>query len=119
MDQGTLNGAKEGKVSSLSRRMSKVGLLAAMKTFTKPHFQRKKKSKDDSSARSSSAGGGTSVKQQSRSWDSGLCNIGRGQQIVSPGQSTGFGTVGSYKKIYWASSGELDFPLFYKMGESP
>jgi len=72
---------QEVKAVSLSRKMSKVGLLAAMKTFTKPHFQRKKKSKE---------------KHQSRSWDSGLCHVG----LPSPGQS-GLGTVGSYKKIYW------------------
>lgn len=72
---------QEVKPVSLSRKMSKVGLLAAMKTFTKPHFQRKKKTKE---------------KQQSRSWDSGLCHVG----LPSPGQS-GLGTVGSYKKIYW------------------
>ena len=73
---------------SLSRKMSKVGLLAAMKTFTKPHFQRKKKTKDQG------------VKhQQSRSWDSGLCHLG----VPGPGagQGAGLGTVGSYKRIYW------------------
>ena len=75
---------EEGKSVSLSRKMSKVGLLAAMKTFTRPHFQRKKKRPE------------VGVKQQSRSWDSGLCHVG----LPSPGQS-GLGTVGSYKKIYW------------------
>ena len=71
---------------SLSRKMSKVGLLAAMKTFTKPHFQRKKKRQE----------GG--VKQQSRSWDSGLCHLG----VSPPGPGTAtLGTVGSYKRIYW------------------
>ena len=69
---------------SLSRKMSKVGLLAAMKTFTKPHFQRKKKTKE---------------KAVSRSWDSGLCNVGL---TPSPsGGQGGLGTVGSYKRIYW------------------
>ena len=78
------------KPVSLSRKMSKVGLLAAMKTFTKPHFQRKKKTKE------------AGVKhQQSRSWDSGLCNVGvaNGNGLSSPG--AGLGTVGSYKRIYW------------------
>ena len=78
------------KPVSLSRKMSKVGLLAAMKTFTKPHFQRKKKTKE------------SGVKhQQSRSWDSGLCNVGvaNGNGLSSPG--AGLGTVGSYKRIYW------------------
>ena len=36
---------KESRSVSLTRRMSKVGLLAAMKTFTRPHFQRRKKNK--------------------------------------------------------------------------
>ena len=40
-----MDGVKEGRSVSLTRRMSKVGLLAAMKTFTRPHFQRKKKNK--------------------------------------------------------------------------
>ena len=40
-----MDGLKEGRSVSLTRRMSKVGLLAAMKTFTRPHFQRKKKNK--------------------------------------------------------------------------
>ena len=40
-----MDGLKEGRSVSLTRRMSKVGLLAAMKTFTRPHFQRKKKTK--------------------------------------------------------------------------
>ena len=87
MDVGS--GQEPVKPVSLSRKMSKVGLLAAMKTFTKPHFQRKKKSKD------SGAGGGGVKHQQSRSWDSGLCNLG----VTSPG--AGLGTVGSYKRIYW------------------
>ena len=80
-------GQEQLKPVSLSRKMSKVGLLAAMKTFTRPHFQRKKKTKDNG------------VKhQQSRSWDSGLCNLG----VTSPGGSgAGLGTVGSYKRIYW------------------
>ena len=70
---------------SLSRKMSKVGLLAAMKTFTKPHFQRKKKTVKE--------------KAVSRSWDSGLCNVGL---TPSPsGGQGGLGTVGSYKRIYW------------------
>ena len=84
---------------SLSRKMSKVGLLAAMKTFTRPHFQRKKKTKENG------------VKhQQSRSWDSGLCNLGVTSPTgvtsvagvsVSTLSSAGLGTVGSYKRIYW------------------
>ena len=73
------------KPVSLSRKMSKVGLLAAMKTFTKPHFQRRKKTKE---------------KVQSRSWDSGLCNVGLTAASPSGGQG-GLGTVGSYKRIYW------------------
>jgi hypothetical protein len=72
-------------VSSLTRKMSKVGLLAAMKTFTKPHFQRRKKTKE---------------KAVSRSWDSGLCQVG----LASPGAGQGLGTVGSYKRIYWPGS---------------
>ena len=93
MDVGS--GQEPVKPVSLSRKMSKVGLLAAMKTFTKPHFQRKKKSKD------SGAGGGGVKHQQSRSWDSGLCNVGvaNGNGLSSPG--AGLGTVGSYKRIYW------------------
>ena len=78
---------QQGKSVSLGRKMSKVGLLAAMKTFTKPHFQRKKKRTE---------GGG--VKQQSRSWDSGLCHLGLSSQTVS---QPPLGTTGSYKKIYW------------------
>jgi len=74
-----------GKAVSLTRKMSKVGLLAAMKTFTKPHFQRKKKTK--------------AAKAQSVSWDSGLCNVGLSAS-PSAGQG-GLGTVGSYKRIYW------------------
>ena len=78
------SGVKSSGVS-LSRKMSKVGLLAAMKTFTKPHFQRKKKTKQE--------------KAVSRSWDSGLCNVGL---TPSPsGGQGGLGTVGSYKRIYW------------------
>ena len=81
---------EEGKSVSLSRKMSKVGLLAAMKTFTKPHFQRKKKRPE----------GG--VKQQSRSWDSGLCHLGLQQGAGGqPHSQTPLGTIGSYKKIYW------------------
>jgi hypothetical protein len=34
----------------------------------------------------------------SRSWDSGLCNIGLG--LASPVKS-GMGTAGSYKRIHW------------------
>ena len=60
--------------------MSKVGLLAAMKTLTKPAFQKKKKKE----------------KKKSISWDSGLCNVGL--PCVS-GQSR-LGTAGSYKKIH-------------------
>ena len=78
---------QQGKSVSLGRKMSNVGLLAAMKTFTKPHFQRKKKRTE---------GGG--VKQQSRSWDSGLCHLGLSSQTVS---QPPLGTTGSYKKIYW------------------
>ena len=80
---------------SLSRKMSKVGLLAAMKTFTKPHFQRKKKRPE----------GG--VKQQSRSWDSGLCHLGLQHGGGGGGggghqhSQTPLGTIGSYKRIYW------------------
>ena len=86
-----LNCGQEGKAAvSLSRKMSKVGLLAAMKTFTKPHFQRKKKRPE----------GG--VKQQSRSWDSGLCHLGLQHGAVGqPHSQTPLGTIGSYKKIYW------------------
>ena len=40
-----MEGVKESRSVSLTRRMSKVGLLAAMKTFTRPHFQRRKKTK--------------------------------------------------------------------------
>ena len=94
MDLGS--GQEPVKPVSLSRKMSKVGLLAAMKTFTKPHFQRKKKSKDP--------GAGGVKHQQSRSWDSGLCNLG----VTSPG--AGLGTVGSYKRIYWP--GFVSFLLF-------
>ena len=83
---------EEGKSVSLSRKMSKVGLLAAMKTFTRPHFQRKKKRQE----------GG--VKQQSRSWDSGLCHLGL-PGLASP--PTALGTVGSYKKIYWPGEGRV------------
>ena len=88
-----LNCGQEGKAAvSLSRKMSKVGLLAAMKTFTRPHFQRKKKRPE----------GG--VKQQSRSWDSGLCHLGLqhgGGGGAQPHSQTPLGTIGSYKKIYW------------------
>ena len=91
-----LNCSQEGKTAvSLSRKMSKVGLLAAMKTFTKPHFQRKKKRPE----------GG--VKQQSRSWDSGLCHLGLqqggggGGVGGQPHSHTTLGTIGSYKRIYW------------------
>ena len=78
------------KSVSLSRRMSKVGLLAAMKTFTRPHFQRKKKVKEPL------------VKyQQSRSWDSGLSNIGHHQYHGAVSPTTTLGTAGSYKRIYW------------------
>ena len=87
-----LNCSQEGKAAvSLSRKMSKVGLLAAMKTFTKPHFQRKKKRPE----------GG--VKQQSRSWDSGLCHLGLQHAGGGGGQPhhTTLGTIGSYKRIYW------------------
>ena len=86
-----LNCGQEGsKAVSLSRKMSKVGLLAAMKTFTKPHFQRKKKRPE----------GG--VKQQSRSWDSGLCHLGLQQGAGGqPHSQTPLGTIGSYKRIYW------------------
>lgn len=85
------------KSMGLTRRMSKVGLLAAMKTFTRPHFQRKKKCKAETKY------------QQSRSWDSGLSNIGAGGQggghmtvMTSGGPvSPTMGTVGSYRRIYW------------------
>lgn len=90
---------EEGKSVSLSRKMSKVGLLAAMKTFTKPHFQRKKKRTEGV------------VKPQSRSWDSGLCHLG----LPSPPQTTttALGTVGSYKKIYWPGYNTITtVPLF-------
>ena len=93
---------KEAKPVSLSRKMSKVGLLAAMKTFTKPHFQRKKKSKEG-------------VKhQQSRSWDSGLCTLGvsssRSGGVSSPGSGGAtMGTIGSYKRIYWPGTATLYF----------
>ena len=94
-----LNCGQEGKAAvSLSRKMSKVGLLAAMKTFTKPHFQRKKKTKDQG------------VKhQQSRSWDSGLCHLG----VPGPGagQGAALGTVGSYKRIYWPGQHSGGWPL--------
>ena len=88
-------------MSGLSRRMSKVGLLAAMKTFTRPHFQRKKKCKAETKY------------QQSRSWDSGLSNIGNGRghqgghmSVMTSGGpvSPTMGTVGSYRRIYWPGS---------------
>ena len=99
-----LNCSQEGKAAvSLSRKMSKVGLLAAMKTFTKPHFQRKKKRPE----------GG--VKQQSRSWDSGLCHLGLqhgggGGGGAQPYGHTTLGTIGSYKKIYWPT-GHISFTI--------
>ena len=84
MDKSESGEERVKSTVSLSRKMSKVGLLAAMKTFTKPHFQRKKKTKE---------------KAVSRSWDSGLCNVGL---TPSPsGGQGGLGTVGSYKRIYW------------------
>ena len=91
MDLG--QGQEPAKAVSLGRKMSKVGLLAAMKTFTKPHFQRKKKTKEPPGVKH----------QQSRSWDSGLCHLGVAGGVTSPGagQGAGLGTVGSYKRIYW------------------
>ncbi len=91
MDRG--QGQEPAKAVSLGRKMSKVGLLAAMKTFTKPHFQRKKKTKEQPGVKH----------QQSRSWDSGLCHLGVAGGVTSPGagQGAGLGTVGSYKRIYW------------------
>ena len=86
MDRG--QGPEPAKAVSLGRKMSKVGLLAAMKTFTKPHFQRKKKTKTEPAVKH----------QQSRSWDSGLCHLG--VSAPGPGAAT-LGTVGSYKRIYW------------------
>merc|ERR550517_1124426 len=84
MDKSESGEERVKSTVSLSRKISKVGLLAAMKTFTKPHFQRKKKTKE---------------KAVSRSWDSGLCNVGL---TPSPsGGQGGLGTVGSYKRIYW------------------
>ena len=90
MDMGC--SSQSGKSSvSLGRKMSKVGLLAAMKTFTKPHFQRRKKSREKSCERA-----------VSRSWDSGLAGLG----LPATSSHHQLGTAGSYKKIHWTGDSE-------------